>query len=184
MDGACASHTVARPSTVYPAWLSTPSHEGGGRQGRRVGGVASCAVVVGADVSVALLRAALCGTCSVVGPRTTTSTCMLYSLNRYDARGHGCTQHADGSRLAWPGPPPPPPPRFRTVLTLKAMGINDLLGFGFMDPPPASTLIMAQELYNLGALHQEVRARGGGGQGGVCVGVPGGRRARGGGSQL
>jgi ATP-dependent RNA helicase DHX8/PRP22 len=28
-----------------------------------------------------------------------------------------------------------------TVLTLKAMGINDLLGFDFMDPPPAATLI-------------------------------------------
>eukprot|EP00967_Tisochrysis_lutea_P066703 scaffold87001_cov20-Tisochrysis_lutea.AAC.1 len=27
-----------------------------------------------------------------------------------------------------------------TVLTLKAMGINDLLGFDFMDPPPAATL--------------------------------------------
>ncbi|KAF5836009.1 P-loop containing nucleoside triphosphate hydrolase protein [Dunaliella salina] len=28
-----------------------------------------------------------------------------------------------------------------TVLTLKAMGINDLLGFDFMDPPPAATLV-------------------------------------------
>jgi len=27
------------------------------------------------------------------------------------------------------------------VLTLKAMGINDLLGFDFMDPPPAATLV-------------------------------------------
>ena len=27
-----------------------------------------------------------------------------------------------------------------TVLTLKAMGINDLLGFDFMDPPPAAPL--------------------------------------------
>ena len=43
-----------------------------------------------------------------------------------------------------------------TVLTLKAMGINDLLGFDFMDPPPPSTLISAlEQLYNLGALDEE-----------------------------
>ena len=30
-----------------------------------------------------------------------------------------------------------------TVLMLKAMGINDLLGFDFMDPPPAATLVRA-----------------------------------------
>lgn len=43
-----------------------------------------------------------------------------------------------------------------TVLTLKAMGINDLLGFEFMDPPPAQTLIAAMEmLYNLGSLDEE-----------------------------
>jgi HrpA-like RNA helicase len=42
------------------------------------------------------------------------------------------------------------------VLTLKAMGINDLLGFDFMDPPPAPTLISAlEQLYNLGALDDE-----------------------------
>ncbi len=28
-----------------------------------------------------------------------------------------------------------------TVLTLKAMGINDMLGFDFMDPPPPATLV-------------------------------------------
>ena len=28
-----------------------------------------------------------------------------------------------------------------TVLMLKAMGINDMLGFDFMDPPPAATLV-------------------------------------------
>lgn len=40
-----------------------------------------------------------------------------------------------------------------TVLTLKAIGINDLLGFDFMDPPPAQTLVSALEsLYALGAL--------------------------------
>lgn len=42
-----------------------------------------------------------------------------------------------------------------TVLTLKAMGINDMLGFDFMDPPPAATLIAAlEQLYNLGALDE------------------------------
>lgn len=43
-----------------------------------------------------------------------------------------------------------------TVLTLKAMGINDLLGFGFMDPPPVQTLIMAlSSLYALSALDDD-----------------------------
>lgn len=43
-----------------------------------------------------------------------------------------------------------------TVLMLKAMGINDLLGFDFMDPPPKQTLITALEsLYALGALDDE-----------------------------
>ena len=43
-----------------------------------------------------------------------------------------------------------------TVLTLKAMGINDLLNFNFMDPPPAQTLIVALEnLHALGALDSE-----------------------------
>jgi HrpA-like RNA helicase len=47
-----------------------------------------------------------------------------------------------------------------TVLTLKAMGINDLLGFDFMDPPPVQTLITALEnLYALGALDEEARSR-------------------------
>jgi len=42
------------------------------------------------------------------------------------------------------------------VLQLKAMGINDLLGFDFMDPPPAQTLVAALELlYTLGALDDE-----------------------------
>lgn len=30
-----------------------------------------------------------------------------------------------------------------TVLELKAMGINDLINFDFMDPPPVQTLIAA-----------------------------------------
>ncbi|CAK9003303.1 Probable pre-mRNA-splicing factor ATP-dependent RNA helicase DEAH5 (DEAH RNA helicase homolog PRP22) [Durusdinium trenchii] len=42
------------------------------------------------------------------------------------------------------------------VLQLKAMGINDLLNFDFMDPPPAQTMIAAMEnLYALGALDEE-----------------------------
>jgi hypothetical protein len=37
------------------------------------------------------------------------------------------------------------------VLQLKAMGINDLIGFDFMDPPPIQTLIGAMEnLYTHG----------------------------------
>lgn len=43
-----------------------------------------------------------------------------------------------------------------TVLTLKAMGINDLFHFDFMDPPPVQTLVSAMEtLYALGALDDE-----------------------------
>ncbi|SPJ70589.1 related to ATP dependent RNA helicase [Fusarium torulosum] len=40
-----------------------------------------------------------------------------------------------------------------TILMLKALGINDLLQFDFMDPPPANTMLTAlEELYSLGAL--------------------------------
>ncbi|GER51430.1 ATP-dependent RNA helicase [Striga asiatica] len=43
-----------------------------------------------------------------------------------------------------------------TTLNLKAMGINDLLSFDFMDPPAAQALISAMEqLYSLGALDEE-----------------------------
>ncbi|KAK0546257.1 DEAH-box ATP-dependent RNA helicase prp22 [Tilletia horrida] len=43
-----------------------------------------------------------------------------------------------------------------TILMLKAMGINDLLNFDFMDPPPAQTLLTALEsLYALSALDDE-----------------------------
>ncbi|KAG2392763.1 hypothetical protein C9374_011488 [Naegleria lovaniensis] len=43
-----------------------------------------------------------------------------------------------------------------TVLTLKAMGINDLLNFDFMDPPPPQSLIAAMEqLFSLGALDDD-----------------------------
>ena len=39
---------------------------------------------------------------------------------------------------------------------LKAMGINDLLGFDFMDPPPTNTMLTAlEELYALSALDDE-----------------------------
>jgi pre-mRNA-splicing factor ATP-dependent RNA helicase DHX16 len=40
------------------------------------------------------------------------------------------------------------------VLLLKSMGINDLIHFDFMDPPPAETLIRSlEQLYALGALN-------------------------------
>lgn len=43
-----------------------------------------------------------------------------------------------------------------TILMLKAMGINDILRFDFMDPPPVNTTLAAlEELYVLGALDDE-----------------------------
>ncbi|CCG81255.1 putative RNA helicase-like splicing factor [Taphrina deformans PYCC 5710] len=43
-----------------------------------------------------------------------------------------------------------------TILMLKAMGINDLIRFDFMDPPPTQTLLTAlEQLYTLGALDNE-----------------------------
>ncbi|KAK6203594.1 P-loop containing nucleoside triphosphate hydrolase protein [Scheffersomyces amazonensis] len=43
-----------------------------------------------------------------------------------------------------------------TILMLKAMGINDLLNFDFMDPPPTNTMLSAlQDLYTLSALDEE-----------------------------
>ena len=40
------------------------------------------------------------------------------------------------------------------VLMLKSLGINDLIHFDFMDPPPAETLIRAlEQLYALGSLN-------------------------------
>eukprot|EP00735_Rhodelphis_limneticus_P008596 TRINITY_DN216_c0_g1::TRINITY_DN216_c0_g1_i1::g.1602::m.1602 TRINITY_DN216_c0_g1::TRINITY_DN216_c0_g1_i1::g.1602 ORF type:complete len:1212 (-),score=306.99,sp/Q54F05/DHX8_DICDI/62.60/0.0,OB_NTP_bind/PF07717.11/8e-30,HA2/PF04408.18/4.1e-30,Helicase_C/PF00271.26/2.3e-11,S1/PF00575.18/1.9e-10,DEAD/PF00270.24/6.7e-07,AAA_22/PF13401.1/0.0002,T2SE/PF00437.15/0.00029,AAA_19/PF13245.1/0.003,DUF1308/PF07000.6/0.015,MIP-T3/PF10243.4/0.031,Flavi_DEAD/PF07652.9/0.042,AAA/PF00004.24/1.6,AAA/PF00004.24/1.3e+ len=43
-----------------------------------------------------------------------------------------------------------------TVLMLKALGINDLIHFDFMDPPPLPSLLSAMEhLYALGALDDE-----------------------------
>ncbi|KAF9318340.1 hypothetical protein BG003_011353 [Podila horticola] len=42
------------------------------------------------------------------------------------------------------------------VLTLKSLGINDIIGFEFMDPPPAETLMRAlEQLYALGALNDK-----------------------------
>ena len=39
-------------------------------------------------------------------------------------------------------------------MLLKSLGINDLIHFDFMDPPPAETLILAlEQLYALGALN-------------------------------
>ncbi|KAK8645745.1 hypothetical protein V6N13_119560 [Hibiscus sabdariffa] len=44
-----------------------------------------------------------------------------------------------------------------TTLNMKAMGINDLLSFDFMDPPAPQALLSAMEqLYSLGALDEEV----------------------------
>ncbi|KAK5098387.1 DEAH-box ATP-dependent RNA helicase prp22 [Lithohypha guttulata] len=44
----------------------------------------------------------------------------------------------------------------QTILMLKAMGINDLLHFDFMDPPPTNTMLTAlEELYALAALDDE-----------------------------
>lgn len=43
-----------------------------------------------------------------------------------------------------------------TIIMLKAMGINDLLNFDFMDPPPTQTMLTAMEqLYALSALDDE-----------------------------
>ncbi|KAF8971677.1 P-loop containing nucleoside triphosphate hydrolase protein [Flammula alnicola] len=43
-----------------------------------------------------------------------------------------------------------------TILQLKAMGVNDLLSFDFMDPPPEQTMLTALEsLYALSALDDE-----------------------------
>ena len=43
-----------------------------------------------------------------------------------------------------------------TVLTLKSLGINDLIHFDFMDPPPLQALEKALEhLYALGALNDK-----------------------------
>ena len=40
------------------------------------------------------------------------------------------------------------------VLLLKSLGINDLIHFDYMDPPPAETLMIAlEQLYALGALN-------------------------------
>ncbi|XP_053377201.1 pre-mRNA-splicing factor ATP-dependent RNA helicase DHX16-like [Mercenaria mercenaria] len=42
------------------------------------------------------------------------------------------------------------------VLLLKSLGINDLIHFDFMDPPPHETLVLAlEELYALGALNHK-----------------------------
>lgn len=42
------------------------------------------------------------------------------------------------------------------VLLLKSLGINDLIHFDFMDPPPAETLILAlEQLYALGGLNHK-----------------------------
>ena len=41
---------------------------------------------------------------------------------------------------------------------LKSLGINDLMHFDFLDPPPSETLLRAlEQLYALGALNQQAR---------------------------
>ena len=57
-------------------------------------------------------------------------------------------------------PPPPTSSQIQrtnlgnVVLMLKSLGINDLIHFDFMDPPPPQTLILAlEQLYALGALN-------------------------------
>ena len=43
------------------------------------------------------------------------------------------------------------------VLLLKSLGINDLIHFDFLDPPPHETLVLAlEQLYALGALNHMV----------------------------
>lgn len=43
-----------------------------------------------------------------------------------------------------------------TILTLKAIGIEDMLKFEFMDPPPTKTMLVAlEDLYNLSALDKQ-----------------------------
>lgn len=47
------------------------------------------------------------------------------------------------------------PPAGTVVLMLKSLGINDLMHFDFLDPPPSETLLRAlEQLYALGALNQ------------------------------
>ncbi len=58
---------------------------------------------------------------------------------------HGCAQLLTAT-CAWPAG--------NVVLMLKSLGINDLMNFDFMDPPPTETLFRAlEQLYALGALN-------------------------------
>jgi len=46
------------------------------------------------------------------------------------------------------------------VLLLKSLGINDLIHFDYMDPPPHETLVMAlEQLYALGALNHKAELK-------------------------
>ena len=85
-----------------------------------------------------------------------------------------CTPHFIECPALPPWPPPPAPclPR-----QLKALGVGDVLGFDFMDPPPRAALLRSLELLlALGALDPArgdlttptggwVRRSGGGGRG-------------------
>ncbi len=64
------------------------------------------------------------------------------------------------SEWCYPSLPPSSSPQIQrtnlgnVVLLLKSLGINDLIHFDFMDPPPPETLILAlEQLYALGALN-------------------------------
>lgn len=61
----------------------------------------------------------------------------------------GC---GDITWVCWTGHPLCP--AGTVVLMLKSLGINDLMNFDFMDPPPAESLLRAlEQLYALGALN-------------------------------
>ena len=44
-----------------------------------------------------------------------------------------------------------------TVLSLKAMGINDLLSFDFMDPPPMEVMTFCYSVYDYRCLFCDMR---------------------------
>lgn len=55
------------------------------------------------------------------------------------------------------------------VLMLKSLGINDLMNFDFMDPPPAESLLRAlEQLYALGALNDRCLLHGSPGHRSCC----------------
>ena len=73
-----------------------------------------------------------------------------------------CPTHHNAASLTFPcspalwlGQPIEDLPAGTVVLMLKSLGINDLMHFDFLDPPPSETLLRAlEQLYALGALNQ------------------------------